>query len=147
MEKDELLTKAIQIAVDAHRNQFDKNGAPYIGHPIRVMNMGITMDEKICGVLHDVVEDTFWTFEMLENEGYPQHIIEALKCVSKVSEEEPYGEFIERVKRNKLAIRVKINDLTDNLDVKRYNELGIKEIERLKKYLKWYRVLSNINVE
>jgi len=141
MTKEELLNKAMLIAIEAHKEQVDKNGQPYIGHIFRVMNMGKTMDEKICGVLHDIVEDTCWTFEMLKAEGFPQHIIDALKCLTKLSEDEPYENFISRILTNDLAVRVKINDLSDNLDVKRYNELTERELNRLKKYLHWYKVL------
>lgn len=147
MNKEELLTKAIKLASEAHKEQFDKNGSPYIGHVFRVMNLGNTLDEKICGVLHDLVEDTDWTFEKLEAEGFPNHIIDALKCVTKINDDEPYDHFIERVMGNKLAVRVKINDLSDNLDVKRYNILGEKELKRLNKYLKWYKVLVNLDVK
>ena len=48
----------------------DKAGNEYIGHPLRVMELGKTDEEKIVGVLHDVVEDTGWTFEALEAEGF-----------------------------------------------------------------------------
>ena len=64
------LERAIQIATEAHKGQLDKAGRDYIGHPLRVMAMGKTEDEKIVGVLHDVIEDTGWTFEMLEAEGF-----------------------------------------------------------------------------
>ena len=63
------LQRAIEIATHAHQGQLDKAGRDYIGHPLRVMEMGKTEDEKIVGVLHDVVEDTEWTFEALEAEG------------------------------------------------------------------------------
>ena len=135
------LQKAIEIATDAHKGQFDKSGKDYIGHPLRVMEMGRTEEEKIVGVLHDVVEDTDWTFEMLEAEGFSKEIIDALRCVTKVSENENYDDFIERVKKNPLAVAVKINDLTDNMDIRRLPYLSDKDIKRLKKYLKAYKKL------
>ena len=135
------LKRAIEIATEAHKGQFDKSGKDYIGHPLRVMEMGNTEEEKIVGVLHDVVEDTPWTFEMLEAEGFSQEIIEALKCVTKTSENENYDDFIERVKKNPLAVAVKINDLTDNMDIRRLPYLSDKDIKRLKKYLKAYKRL------
>ena len=57
-----ILGRAIEIATEAHRGQLDKTGEEYIGHPLRVMAMGKTENEKIAGVLHDVVEDSDWTF-------------------------------------------------------------------------------------
>jgi (p)ppGpp synthase/HD superfamily hydrolase len=139
MEK--LLSKAIEIALKAHAGQTDKAGMPYIGHVMRVMQAGRTMDEKIVGVLHDIVEDTPWTFEALQAEGFPSHIIDALRCVTKLSEDEPYEEFILRVKSNPLAVAVKINDLTDNMDIRRLAEITDKDVQRLRKYLKAYREL------
>ncbi len=136
------LERAIQIATEAHKGQFDKAGREYIGHPIRVMEMGKTEDEKIVGVLHDVIEDTDWTFERLEAEGFSQEIINALRCVTKTSENENYDDFIDRVKKNPLAVAVKINDLTDNMDIRRLPYLSDKDVKRLKKYLKAYKRLT-----
>lgn len=136
------LERAIQIATEAHMGQLDKAGKDYIGHPLRVMEMGRTEEEKIVGVLHDVVEDGDWTFEALEAEGFSHEVIAALKCVTKTSENENYDEFIERVKKNPLAVAVKINDLTDNMDIRRLPYLSDKDVKRLKKYLKAYKKLT-----
>lgn len=136
------LERAIQIATEAHKGQLDKAGREYIGHPIRVMEMGKTEDEKIVGVLHDVIEDTDWTFERLEAEGFSPEVIAALRCVTKTSENENYDDFIDRVKKNPLAVAVKINDLTDNMDIRRLPYLSDKDVKRLKKYLKAYKRLT-----
>ena len=136
-----MLQKAIQIATEAHKGQLDKSGKDYIGHPLRVMEMGRTEEEKIVGVLHDVVEDTSWTFEALEAEGFSPEVIAALRCVTKLSENENYDDFIERVKKNPFAVAVKINDLTDNMDIRRLPYLSDKDVKRLKKYLKAYKKL------
>ena len=135
------LPRAIEIATEAHKEQFDKAGNEYIGHPLRVMDMGRTEEEKIVGVLHDVVEDTDWTFEMLEAEGFAPEVIAALKCVTKLSENENYDAFIERVRKNPLATAVKINDLTDNMDIRRLPYLSDKDVKRPKNYLKAYKKL------
>ena len=139
---DQLLARAISIALEAHRGATDKAGMPYAGHIMRVMQAGRTIDEKIVGVLHDLVEDTHWTFDMLLEEGFPPHIVDALRCVTKISEDEPYEEFIKRVKTNPLAVAVKINDLTDNMDIRRLSDLTDKDVQRLRKYLKAYKELS-----
>lgn len=135
------LQRAIEIATEAHKGQFDKAGNEYIDHPLRVMEMGKTEDEKIVGMLHDVIEDTDWTFEALEAEGFSKEVIDALRCVTKVSEKENYDDFIDRVRKNPLAVAVKINDLTDNMDIRRLPYLSDKDIKRLKKYLKAYKRL------
>lgn len=136
------LERAIEIATEAHRGQLDKAGCDYIGHPLRVMAAGRSIEEKIAGVLHDVVEDSGWTFGMLEAEGFSAEIIEALRCVTKLSESEPYDKFIARIKGNPLAVAVKLNDLTDNMDIRRLPYLSDKDVKRLKKYLKAYKQLT-----
>lgn len=136
------LERAIEIATEAHRGQFDKAGNDYIGHPLRVMESGKTLDEKIVGVLHDVIEDTNWTFEQLENEGFSNEVMDALRCVTKISDDEPYDKFIARIKANPLAVAVKLNDLSDNMDIRRLPYLSDKDVKRLKKYLKAYKQLA-----
>jgi (p)ppGpp synthase/HD superfamily hydrolase len=129
------LKRAIEIARQAHAGQVDKGGADYIGHPLRVMERGENEEQKIVGVLHDVVEDYDWTFEMLEEEGFAPAIIEALKCVTKLSEGEDYDDFISRVMTNPLAVKVKLYDIEDNLDVSRLDSLTDADVARCKKYL------------
>lgn len=136
------LDRAIRIAVKAHKKQTDKFGAPYILHPLRVMAMGRTDDEKIVGVLHDVVEDTDWTFEDLRKEGFSGHVLTALECVTKRGEVEDYDAFVERTARNQLAIRVKLNDLSDNMDIRRMHEVKESDVKRLNKYLKAWQYLT-----
>ena len=137
-----ILDRAKAIATSAHEGQVDKAGKPYIEHPMRVMNMGKTVEEKIAGVLHDVVEDSDWTFEMLEKEGIPKDVMDALRCVTKLSEDEDYDHFIERVKTNPLAVKVKLNDLKDNMDITRLGEVTEKDLARLNKYIRSYRQLT-----
>ena len=138
------LKRAIEIAFEAHKDQKDKNGEPYIGHVLRVMNMGRTENEKICGVLHDLVEDTEWTFDNLRSEGFSETIIDAIKCVTKSSEDEDYEKFTDRIAKNRLAVLVKINDLSDNMDVRRFDVVQEKDVQRLNKYLHAYRRLTQI---
>jgi (p)ppGpp synthase/HD superfamily hydrolase len=138
-----MLQKAINIATKAHHNQTDRYEAPYIMHVMRVMMRGKTEDEKICGILHDVVEDTNWTFEDLRKEGFSEAMIEALRCLTK-GENEPYDDYISRVKTNKLAIAVKINDLEDNMDVRRMPYMETKDVDRFNKYLKAYQQLIQL---
>ena len=127
------LEKAIKIAVEAHTGQVDKGGNPYILHPLRVM-LSLNTEERIVGVLHDVVEDCEgWTWLRLQDEGFSADIIQALQSVSKTPEEEAeyrrlpegekldhYLEFVSRAKANKIGREVKAADIKDNLDISRY---------------------------
>ena len=137
------LARAIEIAVSAHKGQKDKSGKDYILHPLRVMTNGRIEIEKICGVLHDVIEDSDWTIEALEKEGFSTEVISILHCVTKESENEDYIEFIDRIAQNPIAVQVRINDLLDNMDITRFRELNEWDLKRLNKYLKAYWTLKN----
>ena len=136
-----LLESALKIAVEAHVGQKDRYGKPYILHPLRVMSRMDTAEEKIVAILHDVIEDTSCTFEQLAEKGFPPCIIAALDCLTK-REGEEYGAFVERSASNPLALRVKLADLEDNMDIRRLAEVTEKDRERLNKYLVAYRRLK-----
>ena len=138
------IERAIEIAVLAHKGQKDKSGVEYILHPLRVMERGKTEVEKICGVLHDVVEDSDWTIEDLINEGFSEEVISVIKCLTKETENEDYDEFIERVAQDPIAVKVKLNDLLDNMDITRLNELSEQDLRRLNKYQKAFKKLNEL---
>jgi (p)ppGpp synthase/HD superfamily hydrolase len=141
-----MLERAIRIAVEAHAGQKDKSGQSYILHPLRVMLRGQTEDEKITGVMHDVVEDTHWTFAALKAEGFPRRVLYALDCLTK-RENEGYRGFIQRLSSNRLARRVKIADLEDNMDARRLASFTPKDGERFAKYLRAWRVLIKLEMK
>ncbi len=130
------LSRAIEIAVTAHAGQSDKAGAPYILHPLRVMLSLDGDDDRIVGVLHDVIEDCpGWTMDRLREEGFSKAVLDALAHVTKLSEDEEYTAFISRAAGNPIARRVKRADLLDNLDVRRLPSVSEKDGRRLSKYL------------
>jgi len=148
-EKPLNLQRAIEIAAEAHREQTDKAGAPYLLHPLRVMMSLETDDERIVGVLHDVVEDgPGWTFERLEKEGFSPTVLDALRLVTKRPEDEGDGEavyvgFVRRAKGNKIARRVKTADILDNLNASRLTALTEKDMRRMNRYLAALRELRD----
>ena len=93
-------------------------------------------------VLHDVVEDSNWTFEALLAEGFSIEVIEALQSVTKESPDEDYDLFIQRAIHNPIGRKVKLADLRDNLDVTRITELAEKDLQRINKYKKALKILS-----
>jgi len=137
-----MLEHAIEIAVEAHKGQTDKGGSPYILHPLRVMMSVDGESEKIVAVLHDVVEDSDWTVDALLAEGFSVEVIEALKTVTKESEDEDYDLFIQRAMQNPIGRKVKIADLRDNLDVTRISEITDTDVKRINKYKKALKLLS-----
>ncbi|WP_238881793.1 GTP pyrophosphokinase [Clostridium sp. YIM B02551] len=130
-----MLEKAIIIATKAHRGQVDKAGETYILHPLRVMISGKTELERICGVLHDVIEDTEITLEYLRKEGFSEEILEALDALTRKANES-YDGFIERVINNKLACYVKLADLNDNMNLARIKNPTEEDYKRIEKYSK-----------
>jgi (p)ppGpp synthase/HD superfamily hydrolase len=134
------LERAIAIAVDAHRGQKDLFGRPYILHPLRLMLRMETNTERIAAVLHDVVEDSEWTLDMLRKEGFSGDIINALENLTKRKGED-YKDFIKRIETDRLASKVKIADLEDNMDLRRMNAISERDIKRLMKYHEaWLRL-------
>lgn len=130
-----MLDKAILIASNAHINQIDKAGQPYILHPLRVMFSRKNEIERICAVLHDVIEDTEITLDHLRNEGFSEEILSALDALTRRNNES-YDEFISRIINNKIASHVKLADLCDNMDLSRINNPTQNDYQRVKKYRK-----------
>lgn len=138
------LDKALQIAIKVHQHQKDRHGKYYILHPIRVMMRVDSEEEQILAILHDVIEDSEWTIEMLRKEGFSEKILTALDCLSKRTGED-YMDYIDRTKDNPLARRVKIADLEDNMDMKRIQNFSDADAVRMKRYQMAWRYLKNFD--
>ncbi len=130
---EDLLITAIAIARQCHASQVDKAGNPYIDHPLRVMQAGNTLTEKIVGVLHDAVEDSALTLMELTEAGFPEEIVAAIEAITK-REDEPYEVYLSRVMTNPIALRVKIADMKDNMNLHRIAHPTAKDWARLRKY-------------
>jgi (p)ppGpp synthase/HD superfamily hydrolase len=128
------LERAIAIAAEAHTQQTDKAGAPYILHPLRVMLNVTGNDAQIVAVLHDVVEDCEgWTFERLRDEGFSEDVLRGLASVTK-QDGETYDAFVKRAAGNPLGRAVKIADMRDNCDLSRISHPSEVDRARIAKY-------------
>ncbi|MBK7179692.1 MAG: HD domain-containing protein [Chloroflexi bacterium] len=127
------LDTALAIAIQAHAGQVDKAGQPYILHPLRLMFQMATEEEMITAVLHDVVEDSDVTLDALRQAGFSEKVITAVAAVSR-QDDETYEEFIRRLRPNALAAKVKLADLTDNMDIRRLKTITPKDLARIEKY-------------
>lgn len=136
-----LTRKAMVITYNAHMNQLDKSGVPYIYHPIHLAEQMETETECIVALLHDVVEDTEITFEDL-NKEFAYDVIEALKLLT-YDKKIDYIEYINRIKKNSIAKKVKIADLIHNSDETRLDKITAKDIERRQKYKKALEILKD----
>lgn len=116
------LAKAIAIASKAHEHQQDKQGAPYILHPLRVMlalrNDGLSEIHQIVGVLHDVVEDTSITIEGIVFD-FGITVGESVKALTRLHGTN-YLDHIRAMRSYPIAVEVKKRDLTDNTDFRRF---------------------------
>lgn len=139
MINTKLTRKAMIIAYEAHKSQVDKSGVPYIYHPIHVAEQMDTENECIIALLHDVVEDTNVTFKQLE-EVFSKEIIDILKLLTR-EENIEYDEYIKRIKNNSIACKVKIADLTHNLDKTRLDFVTEVDVKRNEKYKKALQIL------
>ena len=132
--------KAMEIAYKAHHGQVDKSGVPYIFHPIHLAEQMDTEDECIVALLHDVVEDTEMTFEQLEKD-FSETVIQALKLVTR-DKNEDYMQYVEKIKMNPIAKKVKLADLHHNIDITRLEKMTIIDLKRNKKYEKAIKFLN-----
>jgi (p)ppGpp synthase/HD superfamily hydrolase len=138
MKKTGSLAKAIRIAAVAHEGQLDRAGEPYALHPLRVMMRMQGEEEKIVAALHDVVEASEWTLDMLRAEGFSERVVAAVDALSRriddKGKKEKYEEFVLRACENPLARKIKEADLLDNMDVSRLPELGPDDLKRVAKH-------------
>ncbi len=136
-----MFNKALSLAKVAHAGQVDKGGNPYINHPIAVSEMLESEEEKTVAILHDIVEDTAITLDDLRKQGFPEHVVEAVQTLSK-GKGIAYEDYIENVKKNKLALAVKIADMTHNSDLSRIQNPTAKDYARVEKYRRIMRGLK-----
>ena len=136
-----LLELAIAITHKAHAGQLDKAGKPYILHPLTVMAQMDTAESKIVAVLHDAIKDSDLTVEELVQEGFPELITNAIAAITK-RDGEMYADYLLRVMANAIARKVKIADVTHNMDISRIANPTEKDFQRLEKYKKVLNQLS-----
>jgi len=137
---NQLLEKAISIAVDSHSGQVNDKAQPYVLHPLRMMFKAVTIEEKIIAVLHDVIEKTTIDLEYLRSVGFSDRIVLGIDALSRRPQEN-YDKYIDRVSENKLATKVKIIDLDDNI-----NSLDLDKSQESKsnKFLKYQKARNTL---
>lgn len=145
MKKGEMLGIMIKLAVDAHYNQFDKGGKPYILHALRVMGNLKTDDEELqcIGIGHDVFEDSKISANDMRKVGISERVIDGIMGVTKIPGES-YEEYKEKVKSHVDRIRVKMADIEDNSDIRRLKGVTQKDVERTMKYFEFYDELKEL---
>ena len=143
MIETELTKLALDIAEQAHEGQVDKSGKPYILHPIHVAEKQKDEVSTAVALLHDVVEDSDWTFEDLLEAGIPEEVVHSLRYMTH-EKYTPYMEYIENLAQDPVACRVKLADLEHNMDTSRMNrELTEREQKKQEKYAAAHEYLES----
>ena len=128
-----LTRKALNLCFEAHKEQKDKSGQPYVFHPFHLAEQMTDEYTTIVALLHDVVEDTDWTLEQLLEEGFPQEVVDAIALMTH-ADGVPYPEYVAQIKTNPIAKAVKLADLRHNSDTTRLDVVTEQDLERLEKY-------------
>lgn len=138
----DLTKKAMRIAFDAHKEQVDKGGMPYIYHPIHLAEQMDDEYSTCVALLHDTVEDTDITFDELSKQGFPAEVIDAIKLMTH-DEGVPYMDYVKQIKSNDVAKKVKLADLKHNSNLSRLNNIDNKTKERVEKYRQAIKLLES----
>lgn len=131
-----LTNKALRLAYAAHHGQTDKSGQPYIFHPYHLAEQMTDEVSACAALLHDVVEDTELTIEELERE-FPKEVTEALRLLTHQAGTD-YFDYVRAIRKNPVAMRVKLADLAHNSDETRFAGCGEIPAEQLAKWREKY---------
>jgi len=140
---DHLLETAIRLAAKVHKGQVDRFGKPYVLHVMRVMMRGHDFEEQVLGALHDVLERSQLTMEDLAKKGFPPRVLKAMDHITR-REGETYEQYIERVMQDNLAIRVKVHDLADKMDLLHVATLSHADLKRYNRQLAAYHRIKKM---
>ena len=133
--------KAMKLCFQAHKDQVDKSGIPYVFHPIHLAEQMEDEVTTIVALLHDVVEDSAYTLEDLAAMGFSESVIAAIGLMTH-GENEPYLDYVAKLRENPIARAVKLADLKHNSDITRLDTVDDRAIERIEKYRKAIRILT-----
>lgn len=134
--------KALKLCYNAHKDQTDKSGIPYVFHPLHIAEQMETEDTVTVALLHDVVEDTDYTLEDLSRMGFSNTVITALSLLTHDDTTE-YMDYVRAIKNNPIAKAVKLADLRHNSDLTRLDIIDEKALARRNKYLEAIDILDN----
>jgi len=137
MYYSELVKKAVNIMYEAHKDDKDKGGYPYVFHPFFLATQMDDENSACVALLHDLIEDhgDLYGFDDLLKLGFPRPVIDALQLLTH-EKSVPYMEYVAAIAKNPIAKKVKIADLKHNLDSRRVNG------EKTKKYDLYLQALN-----
>ena len=133
MTYTKMTKQAMKLCFEAHKDQVDKSGMPYVFHPFHLAEQMTDEETTIVALLHDVVEDTEYSLEDLKGLGFSKDVLDAIVLMTH-DESVPYMEYVEQIKKNRIASIVKRADLMHNSDLSRLDTVDEKAIKRVEKY-------------
>lgn len=133
--------KALKLCFEAHKDQTDKAGLPYVFHPFHVAEQMPNEKATIVALLHDVIEDTSYTLQDLRDMGFDEDVLSALALMTH-DKSVLYMDYVARIKENALARTVKLADLRHNSDLTRLDDINEAALARVEKYNAAIRLLS-----
>lgn len=125
--------KALKLCFEAHKDQRDKTGLPYVFHPFHLAEQMKDEVTTIVALLHDVAEDTVYTLEDLSQMGFGKKVMDALTLLTHDSDT-PYMDYVRKIKDNPIAKQVKLADLRHNSDLSRLDTVDEEALNRREKY-------------
>lgn len=132
---------ALKLCFEAHKEQIDKSGMPYVFHPFYVAEQMKTEETTIVALLHDLVEDTEYTIDDLIKMGFDKAITDAIALMTH-AENLDYMDYVRMIKENPIARTVKLADLKHNSDLTRLDTIDESALSRKEKYLKAIELLE-----
>ena len=132
---------ALKLCFEAHKEQVDKSGMPYVFHPFHLAEQMNTEETTIVALLHDLVEDTDYTIEALVDMGFDKSITDAIALMTH-ADNVAYMDYVRAIKDNPIAKTVKLADLKHNSDLTRLETVDEKALSRREKYLKAIAILE-----
>ena len=133
--------KALKLCFEAHKEQVDKSGMPYVFHPFHLAEQMQTEEATVVALLHDVVEDTDYTIDDLTSMGFGKTITDAIALLTH-ADGVAYMDYVRKIKNNPIAKAVKLADLKHNSDLTRLDVVDEKALNRKEKYSKAIKLLE-----
>ena len=135
---------ALKLCFEAHKDQIDKSGMPYVFHPFHLGEQMANENTTIVALLHDVIEDAEYTLDDLRKFGFAEDVLSAISLMTH-ADDVPYMEYVVKIKTNLIAKAVKLADLKHNSDMSRLDRITQTDEERVKKYKQAIELLENSN--
>ena len=138
----EMTKKALKLCFNAHKDQLDKSGLPYVFHPFHLADQMNDENTTIVALLHDIVEDTDYTLKDLREMGFNEEVLGAIELMTH-GDDVPYMDYVAKIKENPIAKKVKLADLRHNSDITRLDMITQKDLDRAEKYKKAILLLES----